>query len=175
MLETPTDPAPPTPRRAPPEPEPLEEAELDEVLDLEEAAPEEEKPAKPRRRVLVAEQAMETQRVMRNALERAGFEVVMENDGQAAAEAALIALRHGQAFDLALVDIQLPVLDGFGVVRRLREGGFRGPVVAVIAGPSDRARCMAAGFDACTEKPVESARLIGCVTRQLDKSHGGLG
>jgi CheY-like chemotaxis protein/GAF domain-containing protein len=170
-------PAQPKPRRAAPEPAPLEEAELDEVLDLEEAAPEEEeKPAKPRRRVLVAEQTMETQRVMRNALERAGFEVVMESEGQAAAEAALIALRHGQAFDLALVDVQLPVLDGFGVVRRLREGGFRGPVVAVISGPTDRARCLAAGFDECTEKPVESARLIGCVTRQLDKApHGGLG
>ena len=60
------------------------------------------------------------------ALETDGHDVVIERDGRSGLERAL-----GERFDLVILDVQLPGMDGFAVVRELRAANVRGPIVAV--------------------------------------------
>jgi CheY-like chemotaxis protein len=82
------------------------------------------------------------------------------------------------AFDLLLLDVHMPELDGFQVVRAIREreratGGHL-PVIALTAGarPEDRERCLAAGMDDYLSKPVRAAELFAAIERMVS-SHGG--
>jgi CheY-like chemotaxis protein len=82
-----------------------------------------------------------------------------------------LAMAERAAPDLVLLDIQLPGIDGFEVLRRLRAmPAMSGvPVVAVSANamPEDRARAMAAGFDDYVTKPIDMPLLLATVDRWL--------
>ena len=103
------------------------------------------------------------------SLKRFGFEPVHVDGG----EAALAALPE-QAFDLVLMDCQMPGIDGFETTRRWRQreavdGRRRLPIIAVTANaaPEDRARCLAAGMDDYLTKPFELAALQAMIGRHL--------
>jgi PAS domain S-box-containing protein len=112
-------------------------------------------------RVLVAEDNVVNRAVARAILERAGHSVCLVEDGQA----ALGALSR-ERFDLVLMDVQMPNIDGLEATRRLREaerlGATRIPVIAVTAQAQkgDRERCLAAGMDGYVSKPLEQSRLL---------------
>ena len=101
-------------------------------------------------------------------LRRRGHEVVVARDGRKALE----ALEHG-AFDLMLLDIQMPELDGFQVIdalrRREQTAGGHLPVVALTAHAmkEDRERCLQAGMDDYLSKPIRSAELFAVIDRVL--------
>jgi len=109
-------------------------------------------------KVLVADDNPASLELIREVLEMSGYDVIVAADGQE----AVIRAREG-APDLVLVDIQMPRLDGFGVLRELRADGALAhvPVLALtaFAMQGDRERAMNAGFDGYITKPVEIAAL----------------
>jgi len=120
-------------------------------------------------RVLLVEDNAVNQMVAQALLERRGFEVVVAGNGREGAE----LFQRGR-FDLVLMDIQMPEMDGFealAAIRALEEGtGRRTPVVALTAHAlkEDRERCLAAGMDDYLSKPIEASRLYEVIRSVLD-------
>jgi CheY-like chemotaxis protein len=96
-----------------------------------------------------------------SALETDGHEIVTELDGIAGER------RASDKFDLILLDIQLPKMNGLDVCRRLRARGLRIPIVALSASvlPEEVARTKAAGFDLFLSKPISPRDLRDAVRR----------
>jgi signal transduction histidine kinase/DNA-binding response OmpR family regulator len=131
------------------------------------------RPAPPARRALVAEDNDINALVAQKALRRLGFEVVRALDGEEALRlASPLASLGSRPFDLILMDLKMPGLDGYEATRRLRRleaaaGRTPTPIVALSANALDESRrsCMAAGFDAFLVKPVEFRALAGTIER----------
>jgi PAS domain S-box-containing protein len=123
--------------------------------------------------VLVAEDNPYNQAVMEDLLPRQGHSVHVAGDGRA----ALAALEQGR-FDLMLLDIHMPELDGFQVVaaQRQREQGTSRhlPVIALTArsAAGERERCLQAGMDDYLAKPVRAAELFAAIDRVVRKDEG---
>lgn len=114
--------------------------------------------------VLLVEDHEVNQVLIRTLLERWGHRVTLAGNGQAALDAL------GQKrFDLVLMDMMMPVMDGLEATRRFRttEAGPRTPIVALTANamPEDRGRCLAAGMDDFISKPIEQQLLQRLVSR----------
>jgi signal transduction histidine kinase/CheY-like chemotaxis protein len=121
---------------------------------------------RPRRlRILLAEDGLVNQRLAATLLEDRGHTVVIANDGRQ----ALHFFDHGGPFDVVLMDVQMPVMDGFQATSaiRAREAGANRhiPIVAMTAHAmrGDRERCLAAGMDGYVSKPIRAARLFAAV------------
>ena len=112
-------------------------------------------------RILLAEDNVVNQRLVVRVLERRGHSVAVAADGRQAVEAV-----RAERFDLVLMDVQMPEIDGFEATTAIREyegaNGTHIPIVALTAHAmkGDEERCRQAGMDAYLCKPVESARLI---------------
>ena len=123
------------------------------------------------RKILVAEDDLASRELIREILEARGYEVVEVGDGQEAVQK--IAEKKP---DLVLLDIQMPLLDGFGVLRQLRQDSrFASlPVVAVTAYAmrGDREKALAAGFDAYLTKPLNAAALKKQLEQLLGEKRG---
>jgi CheY-like chemotaxis protein len=120
-------------------------------------------------RVLVAEDGPDNVRLYLRQLGRAGADVRVAANGREAvalAQAAAVGVLDAP-FDLILMDVQMPVLDGLEATRRLRALGFTLPVIAVTAstGAEERARCFEAGCTSFLEKPVRQADLVSACVR----------
>ncbi|MDC0288454.1 response regulator, partial [Rubripirellula sp.] len=112
--------------------------------------------------VLVVEDSVVNQKLAVAMLHKLGHEVVIANHGKE----ALTAIEAHQ-FDLVLMDIQMPEMDGFEAVRRLRQAEVdsRLPVVALTANAmrGDRDACLEAGMDAYLSKPIRLQRLADVI------------
>ncbi|MCD0422987.1 response regulator [Rubrivivax sp. JA1024] len=119
------------------------------------------------RRVLLAEDNPVNQEVAVALLESAGLEVVVADDGARAVELAC----GSPPFDLVLMDVQMPGMDGLTATRTIRERAGRTlPIVAMTANAfgEDREACLAAGMDDHVAKPVDPAMLYTTLLRWLD-------
>jgi two-component system, sensor histidine kinase and response regulator len=123
-------------------------------------------------KILLVEDNPVNQRVAQRMLENLAAHVTIANNGAEALERIAAA-----AFDVVLMDCQMPVMDGFTATRRIREwelvqGAKRLPIIALTANvmTEDRANCIAAGMDAHLGKPIEPAQLIEALSRFL-KAH----
>ena len=107
-------------------------------------------------KILLAEDSEGSQILVERILKRYGLEVVIVDDGKGAVEKA-----RQESFDLILMDIQMPGLNGLEATRKLREEGITTPVVALTAYamPDDRDKCMAAGCDDYISKPIDRDEL----------------
>jgi PAS domain S-box-containing protein len=121
-------------------------------------------------RVLVAEDNLVNQRVVVRLLEKHGPAVTVVGDGRL----ALAALETNE-FDVVLMDVQMPEMDGLEATRRIREreagGAARMPVVAMTAHAmkGDRERCLAAGMDDYVSKPVQRDELFRVLREIADR------
>ena len=119
-------------------------------------------------RVLLADDNPTNRRVVELMLAAAGIEVVSVEDGAQALE----ALRE-QAFDLVLMDLRMPVMDGFEAIRAIRahEGGADGRLPIIVlsanAGPEDREASAEAGADRHIAKPIRAETLFGAISDVL--------
>ena len=95
---------------------------------------------------------------MKEILQRRGHHSRLANSGQQALE-----LLHAHSFDIVLMDVQMPGMDGLEATRQLRESGMETPVIAITAyvTEDDRNRCLAAGMNDYLSKPVNIQELIG--------------
>ena len=94
---------------------------------------------------------------VRLVLKKAGFEVRVVVDGVEAVEAA-----RSESFDLILMDMQMPRMDGLDATRAIRAlPGARVPIIALTANalPEDELRCLEAGADAYLAKPIPPVKL----------------
>ncbi len=123
-------------------------------------------------RILLAEDGLDNQRLVAAILSRIGAEVLVADNGQAAVHMALQAEQRGRGFDLILMDVQMPVLDGYAATAQLRQRGFAKPIVAFTAHAltEERQRCMEAGCDDHLAKPVDREALVACVRKHLSPS-----
>jgi len=116
--------------------------------------------------VLVAEDNLVNQRVAQRLLERNGHAVVLANNGKEA-----LARYEETQFDLVLMDVQMPEMDGFAAtaaIRKIQEANpRRAPIVALTAHAmkGDRERCLAAGMDGYVSKPIRPPVLFAEIDR----------
>jgi two-component system, sensor histidine kinase len=119
-------------------------------------------------RVLVAEDDKVNQAVIQAMLKKLGLTCTVVNDGFAVVQAAAAA-----TWDLVLMDVQMPGLDGLEATRQIRstESGARLPIIALTANvlPEDRLACDRAGMDAFLSKPVRQLELHACLQRWLSQ------
>lgn len=122
-------------------------------------------------RVLLAEDGPDNQRLIKYMLNKAGIDVVCVDNGEQACELALSSAALGTPFDLVLMDMQMPILDGYSATRRLREFGYGQPVVALTAHAmsGDREKCLAAGCNDYTVKPINRENLLRIVAEHVRK------
>ncbi len=119
--------------------------------------------------VLLAEDGVDNQRLVAHLLKKAGATVTVAQNGRDAVETAL-AMQHGNhAFDVVLMDMQMPVMDGYEATRLLRRHGYRGPIIALTAHAmeGDRRKCLETGCDDYISKPMTSDKLYSVVARHL--------
>ncbi len=126
-------------------------------------------PLRFRGRVLLAEDGPDNQRLIGFILGRAGADVVLAGDGQQAIDQVEAAKQAGQPFNLILMDMQMPVLDGYEATRRLRRSGCRVPIVALTAHAmkGDRLKCLDAGCDDYASKPIQRPQLLRLISHYL--------
>ena len=122
-------------------------------------------------RLLLAEDSPTNQKAVALCLEIAGAEVTVAPDGAAAVAEALKAEAERVPFDAILMDMQMPVLDGYEATRQLRRRGYSRPIIALTAsGLSDKGEeCRAVGCDAFARKPIRSVDLIALIRRLCDR------
>ncbi|MEZ6244015.1 MAG: ATP-binding protein [Phycisphaerales bacterium] len=125
--------------------------------------------------VLLVEDGPDNQRLISYLLGRAGARVELASNGKAGSDLALERLGEGRPFDLVLMDMQMPVLDGYAATHRLRSRGYKGVVIALTAHAmsDDRQRCLAAGCDDYLAKPVDRRRLIETCAEWLGRVREG--
>ena len=119
--------------------------------------------------ILVAEDNAINQRLAMRLLEKRGHSVRVAGTGREAVEAV-----KSQSFDLVLMDVQMPEMDGLEATRQIREfeSAERVPAIPIIAMTAyamagDRDRCLAAGMDAYISKPVKADELVAVIESVL--------
>ena len=118
-------------------------------------------------RILLADDARDNRKIVSWHLRRAGASVDLAENGRMAVEAALRADASGRTYDVVLMDMQMPELDGFAATKLLREKGFARPIVALTAHAmtGDREQCLAAGCNDYATKPIDPQDLLLTIAR----------
>jgi PAS domain S-box-containing protein len=142
------------------EPDPTRETQARASADDNEPASALPAPQGPR--ILIVDDGPDNRRLFTLFLKPLRARLQTAENGRIGRDMALDAWRAGEPFDLILMDMQMPELDGFSATRELREAGYAFPIVALTANAmaEDRERCLAAGCDDFSTKPVDRPRLI---------------
>jgi CheY-like chemotaxis protein len=134
-------------------------------------------------RILLAEDNPVNQYFALRLLQKRGYEVVLAGSGR-----EVLAALEKQTFDLILMDVQMPEMDGFEATAAIREKekatGTHVPIVAMTAHAmaGDRERCLAAGMDNYVSKPIRSQELFAAIAAsgslgaedRIDKKENGV-
>jgi two-component system sensor histidine kinase/response regulator len=132
-------------------------------------------PLTPALRILVAEDNEFNAQLLEQLLVRRGHSVQLANNGRDA-----LSLAKEEAFDLLLLDVHMPELDGFQVVQAVREreriAGGHLPIIALTARSrnEDRVRCLEAGMDDFLTKPIQAANLWAAIDRIVGAATGSM-
>lgn len=132
-----------------------------------------EERAKMRGRVLLADDSSDGRRMMSNILGCLGLEVAAAENGRVACDAALAAWNGGKPFDLILMDLQMPQLDGYEATAQLRSRGYTGRIVALTSEGAfygTHEKCTNAGCDGHAAKPITFEMLRDVVRRYLPQA-----
>jgi CheY-like chemotaxis protein len=115
-------------------------------------------------KVLFADDALDNRRLVNHLLEKAGVLPTLVEDGRQAVDAVL-----KESFDLILLDVQMPHVDGLSAARAIRQAGIKAPIVALSAGAmtSDVLKAIDAGCSMHLSKPFSKEGFIGMLERFL--------
>ena len=120
-------------------------------------------------KVLIVEDAPANQMLIKTLLQKVGFAPVLVENGKLAVEAAT-----SESFDLILMDMQMPVMNGYEVTKALRHKGITAPIVALTAHTikGDEEKCLAAGCDDYLSKPIGRDKLHKVLAKYLSNNSG---
>lgn len=122
-------------------------------------------------RILLVEDNEMNRDMLSRRLAKKGFEIIIAEDGERG-----VAMAASETPDLILMDMSLPVIDGWEATRRIKEGGATGsiPIIALTAHAmeTDREKALQAGCDDYDTKPVELPRLLEKINRLLGPTTG---
>jgi CheY-like chemotaxis protein len=109
----------------------------------------------------LADDSPDNQELVEFVLCKAGAHVEMVGNGADAVRRALVAHREGKAYDVILMDVQMPFVDGFTATAQLRAEGYTGPIVALTAytQPEQLQQARHCGCNACLSKPIDESLL----------------
>ena len=126
----------------------------------------------------IVEDGIDNQRLISFLLRKAGADVTLAENGKIAVEKALTTFpgrgrRHGdekEPFDVILMDMRMPVMDGYEATRRLRREGYHNPIIALTADAmaNSREKCTQAGCDDHLTKPFSREELLRLVSSYVD-------
>ncbi|RYZ70641.1 MAG: response regulator [Proteobacteria bacterium] len=115
-------------------------------------------------RILVVEDSPDNRLLIKVVLSRHGAKIVFANDGIEGVEKAL-----ADRYDVVIMDVQMPRMDGYEAVRELRSRGYDRPIIALTAHAmkEEREKCMNVGFSEFLSKPINQESLISTVKNLL--------
>jgi PAS domain S-box-containing protein len=145
---------------------------MDEINGLVEA-PQDQPQIKPLTgKVLLVEDSPDNQQLIAMFIRRTGASVDIAEDGQQGIDMAMIS-----DYDLILMDMQMPVLDGMEAIALLRDNGYTGPVVSLTANAllTNREKCLAAGANDYLVKPIDVTQFYETLNRYLDRARPDTG
>lgn len=127
-------------------------------------------------RVLLVDDSEDNRKLIAHFLKGAGAEVFLANDGQQAIDSIKETMARGGRFHVVLMDMQMPVCDGYEAARRARDIGYLGSIVALTAHSmaEERGKCIAAGCDDFINKPIERTKLCSTVLNWAHREHNEL-
>ncbi len=120
-------------------------------------------------RILIAEDVPATQKLIDYTIRKAGARTTLVQDGAAALKAVSQSTALGVPIQLIVLDMQMPIMDGYEAARRLRQSGCQTPIIALTANAmvGDRERCLEAGCNAYISKPIDNQELLAAVESWL--------
>lgn len=123
-------------------------------------------------KVLLAEDGPDNQRLISFFLKKAGAEVTLVENGREALDVAMAFHLAKSPFDVILMDMQMPVMDGYEATRQLRNAGYERPIVALTANAmdGDEDMCRRAGCDGYVAKPIDYDRLIAAIAQSASEA-----
>lgn len=118
-------------------------------------------------RILLVDDSADNQRLFERILVASGATVDVAENGVVA-----IARQQVMSYDVIIMDIRMPMMDGYEATRRIRTAGFMGPVLALTAhaNPGEEERCREAGCSGFFTKPINKAGLLSAVAQAVSGS-----
>ena len=118
-------------------------------------------------RLLLAEDNLVNQKLAMMMLQKAGYTVQVVDNGQRVVEAYC---REPDKFDIILMDVEMPILNGLEATRRIRSDGHQVPIVAMTAHTmkGDREKCLAAGMNDYISKPIKRETVFKIIRKWYD-------
>ncbi len=125
------------------------------------------KPVKLDCRILVVDDRRDVRHISQHFLEKAGAKVTTAEDGQQGIDASMAARDRGEPFDLVVMDMQMPNVDGMHAVAELRSAGIEWPIIALTADAmkGDRDKYLNTGCDDYLAKPIDQMKLVSMVAK----------
>ncbi len=116
-------------------------------------------------KILIVEDNEENRILLKQILNHCGYEILEASDGRSGIESA-----GGNEPDMVLLDLQLPVMDGFAVIKELKKipalGNMKIIAITAFAMKGDREKAIAAGFDEYITKPIDT-RMLPCIIKDI--------